>query len=250
MSKANVSIIMPCYNSNNYIKDSICGIINQTYKEWELLIIDDCSTDNSYKTITDIANLDSRIKYFKTSINSGKPAIPRNIGIENAVGNYIAFCDSDDIWLPNKLEDQIKTFDSSISIVYSNYEKIDIHNNRKGRNIIAPSEITYKKLLYGNVIGNLTGIYDVRKVGKVFQQDIPHEDYIMWLEILKKGYKGMNTNTITALYREGSSTFSSSKLKTISWQWEIYRSVLKLNIFNSSFHFVFYAVNALRKYII
>lgn len=244
-----VSVIMPCYNAEKTISDSINGILSQTYKNFELLIINDCSTDNSFDILKHYLSLDNRIKLFSTDKNTGSPAIPRNIGIQNANGRYIAFCDSDDIWLSTKLEEQILLFDDETSIVYSNYEKTDSVLNRNKRFIIAPKQATYKSLLNGNYIGNLTGIYDTVKVGKIFQQHIFHEDYVMWLKILKKGYIAKNTNTITALYRESNNSFSASKLKVLKWQWNIYRNILHCNIAESIYHFIIYAIQAFIKYI-
>lgn len=244
-----VSVIMPCFNSENTISKSIEGILYQTYTNFELIIIDDCSVDNSVQIINEYIKNDKRIRLYSTDSNSGRPCIPRNMGIDNAIGNYIAFCDSDDIWLPFKLEEQLSFFDNSTAIVYSHYEKIDLLYNRNNRIVKAPSYASYKTLLNGNYIGNLTGIYDVSKVGKVPQKNIAHEDYVMWLEILRKGFIGKNTGTVTALYREGKGSFSSSKLKAISWQWNIYRNVLHLNLFKSIYHFILYSFKALIKYL-
>jgi len=240
---------MPCYNAENTISNSINGILSQTYKYFELIIIDDCSIDNSINIINKYRSIDTRIKIFSTETNSGSPSIPRNLGIEKAIGRFIAFCDSDDIWLPSKLEEQIPLFDDNISIVFSNYEKTDTLLNRNKRYIIAPKYATYNSLLNGNYIGNLTGIYDTEKVGRVYQQHIYHEDYVMWLEILKKGYIAKNTNTITAIYRESSNSFSASKIKVLKWQWNIYRKILKFNLLDSLYHFIIYAIKAFLKYI-
>lgn len=244
-----VSVIMPCYNAEKTISDSIKGVLSQTYSNFELLIINDCSTDNSLDIIYHCTLIDNRIKLFSTDKNTGSPSIPRNIGIQNAHGRYIAFCDSDDIWLPTKLEEQIPLFDDETSIVYSNYEKTDSVLHRNKRYIIAPKQATYNSLLNGNYIGNLTGIYDTEKVGRVYQQQIYHEDYVMWLEILKKGYIAKNTNTITAIYRESSNSFSASKIKVLKWQWNIYRKILKFNLLDSLYHFIIYAIKAFLKYI-
>lgn len=244
-----VSVIMPAYNAETTILSAINSVINQTISDWELIIVDDCSVDNSLGIIKKFCSIDNRIKLLSTEKNTGSPASPRNIGIQHAKGRFIAFCDSDDIWLPTKLEEQIPLFDDNTSIVFSNYEKIDTELNRNKRYIIAPKQATYNSLLNGNYIGNLTGVYDTEKVGKVYQQKVFHEDYIMWLEILKKGYIAKNTNTITALYRVSKDSFSSSKIKVLKWQWNIYRTILKCNLLESVYHFIVYAVKAFLKYI-
>lgn len=243
-----VSIITPCYNASQYISYTIDSVLNQTYANWEMIIVDDCSTDNSSDIIKQFISGDTRIKYFKTDNPSGSPVLPRNIGIEKATGRYIAFLDSDDIWLPTKLEEQLKLFkDEKTAVVFSNYEKMNEAGERNQRIIIAPKETNYHNLLKGNVIGNLTGIYDTEKVGKVYCQDIRHEDYVLWLSILKKGYIAKNTNTVTALYRVRENSVSSNKLKILSWQWNILRNVEKISLPKAIYYYINYAIRAFLK---
>ncbi len=243
------SILMPCYNSGPFLKISIESVLNQTFTDWELLIIDDCSNDNTRYIIHQYVNQDLRIKYFRTNKPSGSPVLPRNIGIENARGSYIAFLDSDDVWLPNKLEKQLEMFIQygDMAICFSNYEKMTEKGERNNRIVSAPAKTNYKQLLLGNVIGCLTAVYDTQKVGKVFFQDHSHEDYILWLEILKKGYMARNTNTVEALYRVRENSVSSNKLKTLFWQWDIYRHVEKIGLFHSCYYFMNYAYRAFKK---
>lgn len=243
-----ISIITPSYNSLTFISQAIESVLAQTYSDWEMLIIDDCSTDDSASIIRQYCEEDKRIKYFKTTYSSGSPTLPRNIGIENAMGRYIAFLDSDDVWLPNKLEEQLKLFDESeTAIVYSNYEKITELGEREQRIIKAPAEVSYKQLLLGNVIGCLTAIYDTDKTGKVYFSEHAHEDYIMWLSILKRGYIAKNTNTVTALYRVRNQSVSSNKLKALFWQWSIYVNVEKTGYLKAVYYFANYAYRAFLK---
>lgn len=243
-----VSIITPCYNASSFISFTIESVLSQTYTNWELIIVDDCSTDNSSIIIKQFISADTRIKYFKTNKPSGSPVLPRNIGIEKATGRYIAFLDSDDIWLPTKLEEQLKLFkDDKTAVAFSNYEKMNEAGERNQRIIIAPKETNYHNLLKGNVIGNLTGIYDTEKVGKVYCQDIRHEDYVLWLSILKKGYIAKNTNTVTALYRVRENSVSSNKLKILSWQWNILRNVEKISLPKAIYYYINYAIKAFLK---
>ncbi len=246
------SIVMPCYNSGTYIRQAINSVKGQTYRDWELLVVDDGSTDNSADIIKGMEQTDGRIKYLKTNAPSGSPIVPRNIGVKNALGRYIAFLDSDDAWLPNKLERQMKMFEQyeDMAICFSNYEKMTEQGERNNRIIKAPSISTYKQLLLSNVIGCLTAVYDTEKVGKVFFQNHSHEDYILWLDILKRGYVARNTNTVEALYRVRENSVSSNKLKTLSWQWDIYRNVEKIGLFRSSYYFLNYAYRAFKKALI
>lgn len=245
-----VSVITPNYNCASFIGETIESVLSQTYKNWEMLIIDDCSTDNSIEIIEEYIKKDIRIKLFKTRCNSGSPIEPRNIGVKNAQGSFIAFLDSDDLWLPDKIERQLTFFnDVNAAIVFSNYEKMTDTGERKNRIIKAPKSINYKQLLKSNHIGCLTAMYDVSKSGKVYFSNFRHEDYVLWLTILRVGYIALNTNTIGALYRERKDALSSKKLIVLKWQWVIYRDFLKLSVFYSVYYFCFYAINAFLKYI-
>lgn len=243
-----ISVITPCYNAASYISEAINSVIAQSYSNWEMLIVDDCSTDNSALIIQKYSSVDSRIYYFKTDQPSGSPCIPRNIGIQNASGRYIALLDSDDAWLPHKLEEQLPLFeDEHTAVVFSNYEKMNEVGERSERHINAPVFTNYNKLLRGNVIGCMTAMYDTSKIGKVYFENINHEDYVMWLSILKRGYIAQNTNTITALYRIRSKSVSSNKLKVLAWQWNIYVDIEKTGYLKAVYYFCHYAYRALMK---
>ena len=244
-----VSVIMPVYNAEGFLEESLQSVLAQTHKDWELLVVDDCSSDNSAAIIRQFAERDSRIRYLKTDKPSGSPTLPRNIGIENAKGKYISFLDSDDAWLPTKLERQMAMFEKydDMAICFSNYEKMAESGERNNRIIRAPERVTYKQLLLGNVIGCLTAVYDTEKVGKVYFPNHSHEDYIMWLSILKQGYFARNTGTVEALYRVREHSVSSNKLKALSWQWDIYRNVEQIGLLKSGYYFAHYAYSALRK---
>lgn len=229
-----VSIITPCYNSELYISDAIESVISQTYSDWEMIIIDDCSTDKSALIIDEYCKKDCRIKYMKTNSPSGSPTKPRNIGIAEAIGRYIAFLDSDDIWMPDKLMLQMPLFeDPKIAMVYSYYEKIDEKGIGAPRLIKSSLRHSYQSLLYGNEIGCLTVIYDTQKVGKCYFQYIGHEDYALWLSILKKGFIAKGVQASLGYYRIRTSSVSSNKFKVISWIWNIYRKNEKLSFFYS-----------------
>lgn len=244
-----VSVIMPVHNAEKYLSESISSVLQQTYPYWELLIVDDCSTDNSLAIINRYAVLDARIRCLKTDAPSGSPCLPRNLGIKAAQGRFIAFLDSDDCWLPNKLEQQLCLFGETgtIGLVFSDYEKMSEEGERNNRVIKAPMKVSYKQLLRGNVIGCLTAIYDTSKVGKMFFMQHTHEDYILWLSILKKGFVAVNTGTVEALYRVRRNSVSSNKLKVLSWQWDIYRNIEKTGLLKAMYYFAHYAYKAYRK---
>ena len=242
---------MPMHNSSSFLREAIESVLAQTYPKWELLIVDDASTDDSLAIANAYAEQCDRIKVFSNANPIHMPSAPRNIGVKKAKGRYIAFLDSDDVWFPQKLEQQLSLFaDNRVAIVFSNYEKMDVNSVRANRIISEPPQATYTSLLKGNIIGNLTAIYDTEKVGKVDIQNIHHEDYVLWLSILKKGYIARNTQTVLAAYRESSQSVSSNKLRATAWQWDIYRNVEHLSLARSAYYFCFYAVRAFLKSII
>ena len=242
------SIITPAFNCSKYIDDCIKSVISQTFRNWEMIIVDDCSTDNSAEIIRRYCSVDHRIQYLQTDKPSGSPVLPRNIGINAAQGRYIAFLDSDDQWLPEKLENQLRFFDDkNVAIVFSNYEKVSETGERNGRKIIAPEIVDYKTLLKGNCIGCLTATYDTLKVGKMYFQDIGHEDYALWLAILKKGYIAKNSRTIEALYRLVDGSLSANKFEAFKWHWHILKRVERLSYIKASYYFINYAFRAVIK---
>lgn len=243
-----VSVIMPVYNAEVFLKGAIQSVVSQTYSDWELLVVDDCSTDDSAAIIHKFMEQDSRIHYYKTDKPSGSPTLPRNIGIEHACGRYIAFLDSDDLWCPEKLEQQLPLFENSdTAIVFSDYEKVSELGVRNHRVVKAPEITDYRKLLYGNIIGCSTAVYDTKKTGKVFFEYVNHEDYILWLSILKKGVVARNTGTVNTFYRVRNSSVSSNKRKAMLWQWNIYVHVEKVGYIKAIYYFINYAYKAYRK---
>lgn len=244
-----VSVIMPVYNAAEYLEEAIRSVMSQTYKNWELLVINDNSTDDSMEIANRLAMEDDRIKVYNNPVSTGYPATPRNMAVDLAKGRYIAFLDSDDVWLPGKFEHQIPFFEESdnIGVVFSDYEKIDGRSRRTERVIRARRTTTYKKLLLGNVIGNVTAMYDVQRVGKVHFPLVRHEDYAMWLSILKRGFVARNTGAIMALYRVTENSVSSRKKRLLTWQWNIYRNVEHLGFVASVYYYVNYAVRGFLK---
>ena len=243
-----VSIIMPCHNGAAYIKDAICSVQNQTFTDWELLVVDDNSTDASVEIVKELSANDNRIKLFHTEKSSGLPATPRNVGIKVACGRYIAFLDCDDEWLPTKLEHQLPLFATrKVAVIFSYYSKMGENGDFWNSVIKSPTVVNFYKMLKGDCIGNLTGVYDTEKCGKVYQKEIHHEDYLMWLEILKKGFVALNTNTYEAFYRISQNSVSVNKFKTMQWHWHILRYELHLPLFIALKNFTFYAINGLLK---
>ena len=243
-----VSIITPSYNSSKYIAHTIDSVLAQTYKKWELIIIDDNSVDDSKKIIAHYVKFDSRIRLIELRENQG-PAIARNIGIEEARGPYIAFLDSDDIWLPKKLELQINFMEThNISLCFSSYFIMDEQGRTIDTFIIPNNRVCYYQLLKTNFIGNLTAIYNAGRIGKVLMENIKHEDYHFWLKILKRIKYAYGLKPPLAKYRLRKHSTSANKIKAAFWQWNIYRNVERLSLFDSLYYFGNYIYWGIKKH--
>ncbi len=244
-----VSVVMPVHNAAKYLEEAIRSVMSQTYGNWELLVVNDNSTDDSLEIANRLAAEDCRIRVYDNPTPTGYPATPRNMAVSLANGRYIAFLDSDDVWLPDKLEHQLPFFNESrkIGVVFSDYEKVDEESNREERVVKARKITTYRKLLLGNVIGNVTAMYDVERVGKVYFSMVRHEDYAMWLSILKRGFIARNTGKVVALYRVSDDSVSSRKMALLSWQWRIYRDIEHLSVLKSVYYYLNYAIRGFYK---
>lgn len=246
-----VSIITPCYNAEKYIAKTIDSVINQTYADWEMLICDDCSTDNSCKIVEYYSKLDNRIKLFKTDSNTGTPAEPRNIAIKKSRGEYIAFLDADDIWLPEKLECQLKFMNThNYDFVYSNYEKINSEGSRNNRIITVAKMANYHTILKSCDIPFLTALLKKNIISNFSFISKPKEDYIFWLQLLKAtNITAYNTNNVLALYRESENSRSSNKLQMIKNQWDILRGIEGLSYLQTTYYTLVYLFKGFLKYI-
>lgn len=243
-----VSIITPSYKSESFISKTIESVLSQSYKNWEMIIVDDVSPDSSNDIIEEYCKKDSRIKLIRLEKNSG-PAVARNRAIEKAEGRYIAFLDSDDLWKPNKLETQINYMNTNkLAFTYSSYDLIDEEDNRLGH-FITKEKISYYSLLKTCDVGCLTAIYDIEQIGKVYMPNIlKRQDYGLWLEILKKiGYTHGMTECL-ATYRIRKNSVSSNKFKAIYYVWKIYREVEQLSLLKSSYYMFYYIYNRINKY--
>lgn len=236
-----VSVITAAFNSSFFIGDTIKSVQAQTYKEWELLIVDDHSDDSTTQIVEQFEKSDNRIRLIRHQQNAG-PATSRNTGIGAAKGRYIAFLDSDDLWLPDKLKHQIDFMQKHECVLsFTGYKKIDENGNPLSAMLDVPDRIDYQKLLLTNVIGNLTAMYDVGKLEKVYLPVVPHEDYALWLKILKKGHEAYGLNECLALYRVRANSVSRNKLRAASYQWRVYREIEKLPLHKSIICFFRYA---------
>lgn len=241
-----VSIIMPAYNASRFIGAAIDSVLAQTWPAWELLVVEDCSRDNTLAIARGYADKEARIRVFPQSRNQGVTAA-RNLALANAKGKYIAFLDSDDLWEPEKLSLQVAFMkNTGASVCYSGYQRID-QNGSKLAKVMPPSQTDYRNLLRGNVIGNLTGIYDAEALGKEPFKAYRHEDYVAWLALVKRAGKAVGISQPLASYRVYDGSISSNKIKTLGWQWRIYRESEQLNSLYSAWLMLHYAARAVFK---
>ena len=241
-----VSIITPSFNSARFIAECIDSVLSQTYANWELLIVDDSSSDNSIELIKKYS--DNRIILIALEENVGA-AEARNIAIRKATGKYIAFLDADDIWLPTKLEDQIYFMqEKDIAFSFSNYQPISENSKKLFSVIKAPNIMTYSSYLKNTIIGCLTVVIDRDKTGEFEMPNIKSShDMALWLLIMKRGFKAYGLNKNLAKYRLVKTSNTSSKWKAALDVWEVYRTIEKLSLIYSVWCFFNYVFNAIKK---
>ena len=241
-----VSIIMPVYNDTVYVKEAIVSIFRQTYFRWELLLVDDGSTLDIRAAIKDIL-ADERIHFMRLPKNR-TVAGARNAGIAAAKGRYLAFLDSDDWWLPEKLEKQVRFMqEKNIAMSFTSYRRVSENGRKVGRVIEAEGMVDYSRLLKGNCIGCSTVMIDRRQCAAVKMPLERHEDYITWLNLAKKKLSICGLAEDLARYRVGENSLSGNKLKSLWWTWKVYRKSQQLPFFRSLLCLGYYIVHGISK---
>lgn len=245
-----VSIIMPCYNAECYIAQSIESVLAQTYQNWELLITDDGSTDKSVEIISKYSKNDDRINVMVSDEHQGI-ARTRNMSISRAKGRFVAFLDSDDIWYPEKLEKQVEyMLEHELAFTYSSYEIIDYQGNPKNRIVKDAGVMSYKKYLRNTIICCGTVVVDREKTGHFATPIIKtSEDMSLWLSIMKRGFDAYPVPGPLHKYRITPGSASSNKFKAACDVWRVYRKIEKLSLPASVFNFVCYTFNAVKKHV-
>lgn len=236
-----VSIIMPTYNCEKYICETIDSVIKQTYQNWELIIVDDCSKDNTKAVLENYLEMDSRIIYHRLEKNSGA-AVARNMAMDFAIGEYMAFLDSDDLWHSNKLEKQLSFMKANeYNITCTVYEQIDEFGNILNKTIKTKAKTDYNGVLLTCPIGNSTVMYNVEKLGKFIVPNIrKRNDDALWLQMLKKEKYIYGMKDILMKYRVRSNSISSNKVDLIKYHWFLYRDIENLSILRSAFHICYW----------
>lgn len=244
-----VSIITPSFNSSALIEETINSVLSQSFQNWEMIIIDDSSTDNTNEIIEKFVKRDKRIIHLSTTYPSGSPSLPRNLGIEKARGKYIAFLDADDIWLPEKLKVQIDYMEKNhINFTYTDYEKINFDGYRNNRVIKMPKCSSFWDVIETCTIPCLTVVLTKEIIGTTRFKNIAKEDFAFWLDILKKDVKAYNFGGVLALYREQRKSRSSNKWNMIKSQWNLLRQVEGVKPFVASYFMLKYLFYGIIKY--
>ncbi|PYZ92541.1 glycosyl transferase [Salipaludibacillus keqinensis] len=244
-----VSVITPSYNSAQYISETINSVLAQTYPDWEMIIVDDCSKDQTVQIIKDFQRKDNRIKLIQLEKNQGA-AVARNTAIRASQGRFLAFLDSDDQWMPEKLEKQRHFMESNeIAFSFTQYVTIDEAGNRIGLGDEIPERIKYNQLIKRNMIGCLTVMLDKEKIGEIEMVNIrTRQDYVLWLDLCKRGYIAYSMKEPLALYRRQEQSISSNKMAMAKQNWKVYRQIEQLSLMKSSWYFLHYIFYKLKKY--
>lgn len=229
-----VSIIMPSYNTAKFIEETVTSVLAQTYTNWELIIVDDCSTDNTDEVLVPYLK-DVRIRYIKNEKNSGA-AVSRNRALREAKGKWIAFLDSDDIWHPNKLEKQIDFMEKNdYHFSYTEYSEIDEASLPLGRSVSGPKKITKTGMYNYCWPGCLTVMYDAEAVGLIQIEDIKkNNDYAMWLKAIKKTDCFLLKEDLASYRKRSGSISNHSYTALIKWHYKLFRESEGRNAFVSS----------------
>lgn len=245
-----ITIITPAYNAENYLCETIESVLKQSYEDWELIIVDDCSTDYTNVIAKGYADKDPRIRVIKAPKNGGVAAA-RNIGLENATGEYIAFVDSDDLWKPDKLEKQL-TFmkEKGCVLSYTDFQKFNTEDGSLGKVMRCPKKMRPKDILKNTAIGCLTVMVDKKQAGEFRMPPLNHtEDNCTWYHILKNtNQTAYNLGEVLSLYRDGNASMTKNKGKSAKQQWDTYRCYFKFSRIKSAYYFTWYAINAVLRH--
>jgi teichuronic acid biosynthesis glycosyltransferase TuaG len=243
-----VSIITPAYRVESIIQETIHSVIKQTYPNWELLIADDCSPDGTANVVAGSAQIDARIRLIRCKVNGG-PASARNAALTAANGRWVAFLDSDDVWMPSKLEETIQhAILNQSALTFTGYRRMSIDGKVTGSFISVPDTLTYQGLLGNTAIATSTVLIDRHLTGDFLMKKVFYDDFACWLDILKRGFTANGLNKDLMRYRIVSNSVSRNKRRSAAEVWKAYRDIEKLGLIRSAWYFARYSVNAFLKY--
>lgn len=244
-----VTVVMPAYNAARYVEEAIGSVITQTVTDWELIVVDDCSADDTCMLVEKLAEKDARIRLVRNAENSGV-AKTRNRGLDLARGRYVAFLDSDDIWYPQKLEKQLALLErKKADLCYTSYRLVKAADKAHISNYLVPGETSFEDMLRQNRIGCSTVVMTRELANRHrFTTDFYHEDYVLWLRMLRQGAYFTGLRDVQVDYRFYPTSKAGNKLTSAKHRWEIYRSCLGLSVWKSIGYLADYALAGVGKY--
>lgn len=243
-----VSIITPAFRVEKIVLETIQSVLSQTYSNWELLIADDCSPDKTAALVEEASRKDFRIRLLMCEKNGG-PAAARNLALKAAKGRWIAFLDSDDLWLPDKLTETIAfALQNKAALTFTGFKRFSSDPSQTGHYVDVPRYLNYRKLLGNTAIATSTVLIDRFQTGDIKMHKTYYDDFVCWLGVLKQGYTAHGLNKDLMRYRVMSNSVSRNKLRSAKEVWKTYRHIEKLNIISSAWYFSCYALNAVSKY--
>ncbi|WP_299615521.1 glycosyltransferase family 2 protein [Pelagibius sp.] len=242
-----VSVITAAFNAETFIAETIASVQAQTLSDWEMLVADDGSSDRTAEIVEAIAGDDPRVKLIRLPQNGGVAAA-RNAALAEARGRFIAFIDSDDLWQPAKLERQTAFMNAhQAAMSYTAYRRINEDGSRIGRLVGVPETLTYDQLLKNTAIATVTGMVDTGKTGPIRMTQARRDDYILWLSILKRGFRAHGLREDLARYRVVRGSLSSKPKRSAAWVWNVYRRIEKLGPLRASWCLAHYGARAVLK---
>lgn len=243
-----VSIITPAYKAAAFVGETIQSVLAQRHLDWEMIVVDDCSPDSTAEVVEQYAAADRRVRLVRSPTNGGVGAA-RNAALDAATGRYIAFLDSDDLWLPEKLESQLEFMrDLNAGFSFTAFRRISQDGRRVGRLIIVPPRLDYAALLGNTAIVTSTVLIDRAVVGDFRMTKTYYDDFVLWLQLLKRGTVAHGLKRDLTRYRVVSQSISRDKANSARQVWRTYRQVERLGVGRSSWSFARYATRALLKY--
>lgn len=242
-----ISIVIPVYNAEKFIKETIENILQQTYTNWEIILVDDYSQDNSVTVIEKYVC--DKIKLIKLDKNTG-PANARNVGIKVAKGNYLCFQDADDLWKKEKLEKQLKFMkQKKCAFAYTSFEYANEYGIGNGKQVHVQEQINYKEAIKDIRVLTATVMVDIRKIPKnlLYMPNIASEDIAMWWNLLRNGITAYGLDEVLVYYRRTKNSMTANKFKWCKKRWDLYRNFEGFSIIKSIYFFFHYAKNAVLK---
>lgn len=248
MCDALVSVVIPVYNAEKFIEATVESVTNQTFQNWEILLIDDGSTDNSGALLDKMAQEDERIRVFH--LESGNAAKARNAGTKQARGRYLAFLDADDLWEKDKLEKEVAFLkEKDAAFVFTGYEFADENGKGIGKIVRVPKQLLYREALKNTTIFTSTVLFDMEKTGRelLYMPEMKSEDTALWWKILRQGYTAWGLDENLVKYRRAGKTLSSNKLEAVRRIWNLYRKAEGLSVLASLYYFFFWGFHAVAR---